>query len=252
MVLNFRVFAAFGALLMAALLALIHTNSDLIKNSSLRFVTAQIQQEVADRFPMLVDSSAEAGISKLTERFKSQETAIGNKLAEGAHLFVASAVARLCDCENNSASKTKIATALQNAMQDQIGTVAAARERLEAVIQGRYNSLLDALMRDLTIFLTTNLVAFAAIFAATFVRNGKGPMLVYPVALLSTALALGAGIYVFGTDWFYAILFQDYWGFGYSILMVCLFAILLDISANKARMTSGFASTLPSFLVPIC
>ncbi|MGR3637671.1 MAG: hypothetical protein ACU0BK_17325 [Shimia sp.] len=252
MILKFRIFSALGALFMAALLTMVLSQPELIKKSALSFTKAQIHKDIAERFPDLTDGPLTEGLSKLSQRFKTRSDAISTGLSEGVHLFVAQQVAKLCACENAGDSEDNIATGLQTYMQEKSAEFDAVRERLEGAIKGKYDILTNALLRDVAIFLGTNLAAFSAIFAATFVRNGKGPMLVYPLVLLSIALVVSASIYMFGTDWFYAILFQDYWGYGYAVLIGSLFLALIDITLNEAKITSGIVTHLPSALVPIC
>lgn len=49
---------------------------------------------------------------------------------------------------------------------------------------------------------------------------------------------LSSGIYVFGQDWFYTILYNDYMGAGYLAYVAAIFGFLMDIALNKARVTT--------------
>lgn len=56
--------------------------------------------------------------------------------------------------------------------------------------------------------------------------------------LLTLATILSSSIYLFGQDWFYTILYNDYMGFGYLVYIAVIFGVLMDIALNKARVTT--------------
>lgn len=59
-----------------------------------------------------------------------------------------------------------------------------------------------------------------------------------PGILLAVAAVISFSIYVFGQDWFYIILYNDYMGFGYLAYMTLIFSLLVDIIVNQARITT--------------
>jgi hypothetical protein len=44
-------------------------------------------------------------------------------------------------------------------------------------------------------------------------------------------------VYVCEQNWFYTILYSNYWGFGYITLVGFIFSFLADIVMNDARIT---------------
>ena len=102
------------------------------------------------------------------------------------------------------------------------------------------------------IFLGTNAIAFFGVLAVTLAPVQKKPLVIYPAVILIAAVVISTSIYLFSTDWFYAILFQNYWGYGYAALMAVIFGFLLDIVVNRARVTLQIVSALPNGLVPVC
>lgn len=59
---------------------------------------------------------------------------------------------------------------------------------------------------------------------------------------------VSVSIYVFGQDWFYTILYNDYMGFTYLVYIAVIFSVLSDIAFNRARVVTeilnGVANTL--------
>jgi hypothetical protein len=54
--------------------------------------------------------------------------------------------------------------------------------------------------------------------------------------MLTTVVS--SGVYLFGQNWFYTIIFNSYMGWSYLVWALILFGFLLDIAINRARVTS--------------
>ena len=104
----------------------------------------------------------------------------------------------------------------------------------------------------MTIFLATNLVAFIAILLASFLPNRNAPLLILPSVILLVAVSLSTFSYLFQTNWFFAVLFQNYWGYGYTAMVAGIFGLLLDVVMNRARVNNAIFSIVPNALVPAC
>ena len=50
--------------------------------------------------------------------------------------------------------------------------------------------------------------------------------------------------YIFGQNWFYTIIFSNYWGFGYSVLAGVIFLFLMDVVFNKGRVTTEILNAM--------
>ena len=76
--------------------------------------------------------------------------------------------------------------------------------------------------------------------------------MVVPAVLLIIATLVSVAIYVTGTDWFYAIIFQEYAGVWYAIGLSVIYAFLADIVLNRAKVTLKLLSQLPAAIpVPV-
>ncbi len=65
-----------------------------------------------------------------------------------------------------------------------------------------------------------------------------------PGLLLVFATVISSGIYIFGQDWFYTILYNDYLGFGYLFYIGLIFGFLLDIALNKGRIVTEIINSI--------
>ena len=72
---------------------------------------------------------------------------------------------------------------------------------------------------------------------ASFVPTRRRNLIIYPTVLLCISVAVCSGFYLFNTDWFYRLLFQNFIGFGYTAWLAVLFLFLADVTMNEARVT---------------
>jgi hypothetical protein len=79
---------------------------------------------------------------------------------------------------------------------------------------------------------------FLFLLVVSFAKPKAIAHLFLPGVLLLSATVLASAIYIFGQDWFYTILYNDYMGFSYLAYIAVIFGILLDIALNKARVTT--------------
>jgi len=93
---------------------------------------------------------------------------------------------------------------------------------------------------------------FLVLLAVSFAKPQAMAHLFVPGVLLVLATLIASTIYIFGQDWFYTILYNDYMGFGYLVYLSVIFSVLMDIVLNKARVTTeiinGVAQGLGSAL----
>ncbi|MGB3626759.1 MAG: hypothetical protein WA989_13070 [Henriciella sp.] len=88
-------------------------------------------------------------------------------------------------------------------------------------------------------------MAFAlALFLSIF--RGPAARHLLPISITLTVTTILAVVwYAFGQDWVMTVIYSDYWGWGYSFLLAGLSALMIDIAANRARVTSAILNALP-------
>lgn len=165
--------------------------------------------------------------------------------------LIAKTILAYCGCTNPAKIDAR-ADRIRAGLQARVARLGLAQGRLAEIIKGKYDRIIAALKTDLLIFLSTNLVAFAGVFVVSFAPRERRGLIVIPGLLLIVAAGVSSWIYIAEQDWFYAILFQDYYGFGYAVMMALIFALLLDIILNRARVCLRIAANLPSAMIPQC
>ncbi|WP_197675000.1 hypothetical protein [Halopseudomonas salegens] len=166
-----------------------------------------------------------------------------------------SIIASMCgyDCEKKKA----LAQSITSGYMERINNIQIAENTLSDIVKGKYLEIVNNLKLDLRIFLGSNLAMFLILLAMSFVKPAAVKHLFVPGLLLVAATMLSSSIYIFGQDWFYTILYNDYMGFGYLAYIAVIFGLLLDIALNRARVTTevlnGMASAFGSaFSVAPC
>ncbi len=125
-------------------------------------------------------------------------------------------------------------------------------ETVDDMLRNKAKEVLAAIMLDLRIFAATNLAIFLTILIATMLAKPAFlKALSLPASLLAAADMLAVFTYIFEQNWFYTILYSNYWGTGYIVLVTFLFILLVDIVMNKARLTSTVLNSIGSATITV-
>ncbi len=150
------------------------------------------------------------------------------------------------DCERKNALSKEISASYL----DRIKNIEVAQDNLGNIIKGKYIEILGNLKFDLRIFLGANFLMFLILLSVSFFKPQAIAHLFLPGLLLLASNLISSAIYIFGQDWFYTILYNDYMGFGYLVYIAIIFGFLIDIAFNKARATTeiinGIANAIGS------
>ena len=258
MTLVLRMIGSLGIGLFGGLFLLLVTVPDVFERSAVSFVKSEVTREVDMRFPQLAALSSQQGlndgISRLAKRFGVQQDQVEALSKTDMPELIGALVENLCTCGNATPEGVAArAEAVRSALAVRASALGQAQSTLVGFIEGQYTATVAALRKDLLIFLGINTVAFAAVLGAAFAPRERRHAAVVPATLIVVATVISAATYIFGTDWFYTILFRDYVGFGYGVGLAVIFGLLADIFMNRARVCLNIISNLPSALtVPVC
>ena len=250
MLAGIRSVAVLGALLFGVIWVAVAISPERLERSAVGFVKQQITQEMQARTAGLVDGNVGQGLAALSDRLGLKQDSVAEQIQSDLPELVGEIVSRMCGCDGPT--KSEVAAAVRDRMKARIAALGAAQSRVVDLIEGRYEAIVGALRLDVMIFVGTNTLAFLGVLAVTLIPAPRKAYVIYPAVLLVVAVIGASTIYLFNTNWFYAILFQDYWGYGYSAIMLVIFGFLLDIAINRARVTLRLVEALPNALVPIC
>ncbi|MDZ7924918.1 MAG: hypothetical protein U5M23_12900 [Marinagarivorans sp.] len=236
MSITLRSIGLFGILLFGVLFAVTFVSPETIEKSAKGFVKYQIEKEVREKQQLLSESNVASKALSIAERLGVESEQIHENLDNKLPEKIASVIASMCgyDCERKKA----LAQSITSGYLDRIKNIEVAQDTLGDLIKGKYIEIVTNLKFDLRIFLGSNFLMFLILLIVSLAKPKAITHLFVPGVLLLTATILASVIYIFGQDWFYTILYNDYMGFGYLAYIAVIFGVLVDIALNKARVTT--------------
>ncbi|MCE2573882.1 hypothetical protein [Motilimonas eburnea] len=248
MSITLRSIGLFGILIFGILFSVTFASPEVIEESAKGFVKYQIEKEVREKQQSIVDSSVASKALGIAESLGLESEKIQEDLDSNLPEKIASVIASMCgyDCERKKA----LAQSITSGYLDRLKSMKVAQDTLGDLIKGKYIEIVSNLKFDLRIFLGSNLTMFFILLVVSFAKPRAIAHLFLPGLLLVLATIISSAIYIYGQDWFFTILYNDYMGFGYLAYMSVIFGVLIDIALNKARVTTevinGIANALGS------
>lgn len=228
--------AVIGFILFALLMSATFLDKDYVQRTGQSFIQGQIKAEMIERREAASETPLGSMLEKLAENYDGEIASAQEALDKNLDVIIAEAIARLCQMDCNK--KESLRQSLRDGFDAKMKRFNISSNNIEQYVQGKYTQTVKALKQDLRIFAGTNLFLFALIFLAMLVRKRARDHLLLPACLLLIATVLATCLYVFGQNWFYTIVFNNYWGYAYSAYAGIIFLLLLDIFLNKARITT--------------
>lgn len=246
MSITLKIIGIFGVILFGILMTVTFMSPEKIEQSAKGFVQYKIEKEVRETQEAITESSTAQAALSVAEKLGFEKEQIQSDLENELPKKIASIIAAMCgyDCEKKKIVAESIATGYL----DRIKNIKVAESTLNDVIKGRYLEIVGNLKLDLRIFLGSNLAMFIILLAVSFAKPKAIQHLFLPGILLLVATVVSSFIYIFGQDWFYTIIYNDYMGFTFLAYIGVIFAFLLDIIFNKARVTTEIINAITNAL----
>jgi len=234
--LSLQIIGALGLILSSLLFAVTFGLPDAVAESAKGFVKMQIERELREQYLDSRAASLADKALKIANSLGYEEQQIRENIKNELPEKIASVIASMCgyDCEKKKALALSITTGYL----ERIANIEIAQQRLGEIIKGKYLEIVKNLRTDLRIFLGTNAVMFLILLAISLLKPKAIAHLYLPGVFLLISTVTASVIYIFGQDWFYAILYNDYMGFGYLAYISLIFGFLIDVAFNKARVTA--------------
>ena len=248
--LTLRLLGLGGVLVFGLMTALTLMSPISIERAARGFIERQIEAHVAERLDLVRGRIDETRIGRAAEALAAQHSAeiaaLRAQLLENLKPRIAETVTRMQD--PSCACRAAMRKALDAAMALHISTLERAEPQLQRLIEGQYGAIVADLLRDLRIFAVTNLFAFAALLALSVLQPLRIRQLFVPAILLSGAVIAASLMYLFGQNWFFTILYADYFGWSYAAWLLVIFGLFCDIALFRARITTMIADALFSLI----
>lgn len=254
MKLTLRLIGLVGLLIFAPLFAATFASPIHVERAARGFIESKIKDHLQNVLGIASDKADETSVGrlagKLADRHKEKLDELKDRLASGLNERIAAEVARMQDL--NCECRELLRRGLDAATAAGIDAIEAAEPQLRRLIEGKYVELVSGLMLDLRIFAGTNAVAFLALLILSMTRQDRIRHLFIPGLLLAGAAAIAALFYLFGQNWFFAVLYSDFMGWGYTAFALVTYSFLIDISVFKARVTTHILTALGYAVTSAC
>lgn len=229
-----------GAVIFVSLFAYVTFAPNDFDQRTRDFAISKVTDKVDDKIRTIAQSDTADRVSdfagRISDRLRDRVDDLLDDLDSGVDVFVADVLAAACklDCERRAEAAKNVRTFYQSSILKHT----MALERVQDLVEGKYDDVMDELRFDLRIF--SGASALALIFALLLALfKGRAAAHLLPVSIALTGSTIMMAIwYLFGQDWVMTILFNDYWGWAYAVVLGALSFSMIDIAANRARITS--------------
>lgn len=242
-----------GSLLFGTVFGLTYLDPEKVEQSAKGWVAQEIERKIKNDFPQLFSpEKKEQGaqvLQKLQGHLKKKIAKLREILFSDLPDRIAESIARSCICRMKGQDREKIQRKYEDTrsyfknlvvgvLKKGIDSSQVLVDRADDLIQGHYLSIIEKLMFDIRIFSGTNTLLFLFILSIMSIKTDQERSLMLAGGILMTVTLVSAGIYIFGQNWFYTLMFNDYMGWGYVTLVGIITGLLLDIVFNKGRICS--------------
>ena len=236
MSITLKLIGLIGLILFGLLFSITFLSPEKVEESAKGFVKLKIEEQVRQKQQAIKDSKVTEAALNIAGKLGLEKEKIQSQLDSNLPEKIATIMASMCgyDCEKKKA----LTKSITSGYLDRIKSIQIAESTLSDIVKGKYIEVVSNLKFDLRVFLGCNLVMFLILLVISFAKPKAMAHLFLPGLLLLVATILSSVMYIFGQDWFYTILYNDYMGFGYLAYLAVIFAFLMDISFNGAKITT--------------
>jgi len=226
--------AIIGIVLFGALAVVVTTAPGAVERAARGYVSHRLQAEVAairagsPAIAALIPDPDQAALYAVHLRaLQQQASAVAEAVLDK---WLASL------CRDACGDLAKARALLHAAFSTLPESTKTALRNLQSISQGRFESIVDKLRHELTLVSVANVAIFVfLLFVASIAREQR--LIILPAAMLAASTLVTLAFYVFGTNWWWAVLTDGYWGWGYLMLDAIVFALFVDIIVLRGMIT---------------
>jgi hypothetical protein len=247
-----KAIALAGVILFGAIAIVVAFSPRILEQAAHGYVSQRLQAEIESLAGGSLEISELTDDPALVQRYADQLTAGGAALRAAVEQWLQRLVE--CACKFDCAARAKARILLDAVVAAAPADARAAILNIQAIAQGRFDIVLAKLRHEILLISAINTAIFAALLLIAWI--GKSwRALIPPTALLSASTLITAGMYVFGTNWWWTVLTDGYWGMGYLALDAIVALFLFDAFFLDGKITTGLMdsiSAILSMLTPNC
>ena len=247
-----RIIGFLGVIIFGTFLYFTYSIPGYVEEVGMDFIKAQIKKKTDEKIDNIKVKNKDNALAKLAgaiyEKNKEKIEDLKVQLKEKAHDKLADVIAEMrdldCECRNKYAAFIKTQYELH------IVSLQAANEKLKDFMRTKYMEVVTELKRDVRIFTGSNALIFLLMLLVSFLKPRAVAHLFLPAFLLVVSTLICSYFYIFEQNWLFAIIYNNYLGYGYLGYVGVLFLFLCDIVFNSARITTeiinGFLNAIGS------
>lgn len=233
-----------GTLLFGTLLLLTAWRPVWLEEAARGFIADEVRAQVRERIDFGGGDALDLvrqGANALLKQEAARAAVLKAEARQMLDSRIAAALARISDvqCE----CRQRLAALAVYGISQSLSWTEAADARLTEFVQVRYLRVVGELKRDIRIFAATNAAACLLLLLLSFSKPQALNHLVLPGVLLAASVIACSYFYVFEQNWFYTLVYADYVGYAYLGYLGLAFGLLLDITFNRGRVTTGLVNT---------
>ena len=207
-----------------------------VERAAKSFAQDRMQTTAMEKLDRADDTPLSRSLEDLRDKYLAEADVTAAMIKARVGDVVAAMVARLChlDCK----ARSRLAESLQRGLTEQLAKYKTAAETVQGALKDGYRGIITRIFDDLKIFLGSTGLATFAVFLIALLKPALARPLFVPATLLLVSSVASASIYLFGQNWFFTILFNDYMGYGYAAYIGVIFLFLVDIVYFHAAITT--------------
>ena len=231
-----RIVAILGLLVFGGLFLLTLMAPDRVESTARSFVLGEVREKLE---PVLHSKAGQ----RLQDAYRNWKAGRGGGEGDAVSDVakqLAPIIQKLChfSCDERAALEERV----ESQLREPLSVAAKARDKALAKAKARFQAVIEKLRLDLMIFAGANVFVFALLLGTTFLGPQARKALVLPSFLLTVTTLAAAGVYIFGQNWFFTILFDNYMAYSYvgfvavvSIFFFCVFRVRSGTEAEPSH-----------------
>ncbi|MCJ8311442.1 MAG: hypothetical protein HRU38_01910 [Saccharospirillaceae bacterium] len=223
-----------GVIIFSFCMFLTFLSASTVEKSAMGFVEYQLNKEIREKYESSIEHEIVNKAQFLLDKYEIKEKQIFKDIENDLPSMIAEVIAQNCSCQE----KKEIAGSIKDRYLNKISKLSKSQDQLRKIVQDNYTEIVQNLKMDLRIFSGSNLLMFLIVLLIAIIKTTGIKRLFLPAILLTISTIISICIYVFGQDWFYTIVYNDFMGISYLIYISVIFILLMDIVFNEARICS--------------
>jgi len=221
-------------LLYASLLCVAFFSPHTVEQQAQQFITQKLTQKTHER----IDKIASSKFMNLTKKHMAKEKLKLEKYKQLLHQKVdeklAKVLAKITDLKMKSQKKYQIF--FHKHLEKKITLLSNGIKKLEAFLSQGYIKIMQRLLGDIKIFLSSNVILLFLVTLLFFLKPQHSKILTVIASFMMVSTLICSYFYIFEQNWFFSLIFNDFVGYGYLAYVGVLFSFLVDIELNRARV----------------